>query len=696
MNGHIYTSFMKNVFFTKVLYLSVGLIGFYKLYAEEPVQNRGLWAFIDGSSVRVEWRMRAADDPLSTTYELYANDVLVGSYTDVTSVKLPSRYHTSTFKVVVKDAEGNLLDRQEDVVPKAQPYFDIPLSAPVMMSGATVAISYTPGDCSAYDMDGDGEQEIILKWMPSDLFNTSLNVPAHEFLDCYKLDGTRLWRIDLGQNVGAGNNLPFMCWDFDGDGHGEMIVKTAPGSQDASGKFVGESLTGYADIEKQYYRGSDKLPTEGAEWITCYSGVDGTELATIDYWPLFGIQSDWDNRSNSTDGKAYGRRGNGFKGAVIYIPVDGEVKPCCYCQRGIYTYIYAMALTWDGTTLKEVWRHTSDVVNQGLFSEGAHTGVAGDLDGDGYDEVCIGAAAIDHDGTVLWRTGLGHGDATHIGDHDLDNEGLEIFRITEVATKYDGNLMDGKTGKTLCGSLYTSGDVGRGLAMDLDPNSPGSEWFHMNSGSIFNCKGDSVFPKNMGKNNGYPNYRIFWDGDLLDEHYSGNVVSKYSLTNLIFERCTTPTSGTKTLWSLYKTVAINGTKENPCLQCDLFGDFREELVLFVAGENSSYACDYALRVITSTFDTSYKLPWLRDDHVYSLGIANQNVGYSLPPHLGYNAVAYYKRLENSTGLTSISEINKALPVAYYSLCGTPLPGPAKGVNVVRFSDGRLSKVFVAE
>lgn len=91
-------------------------------------------------------------------------------------------------------------------------------------------------------MDGDGEQEIIMKWMPSDLMNTTYNIPAHEYLDCYKLNGTWLWRIDMGQNIGAGNNFPYMVWDFDGDGKGELICKSAPGTKDASGNYVGKGL----------------------------------------------------------------------------------------------------------------------------------------------------------------------------------------------------------------------------------------------------------------------------------------------------------------------------------------------------------------------------------------------------------------------------------------------------------------------
>ena len=87
-------------------------------------------------------------------------------------------------------------------------------------------VPYSPNDCSAYDMDGDGEQEIILKWDPSNA-SAVCTATAPPILDCYKLDGTLLWRINLGPNILAGCRLTFLCYDFDGDGYGELITKTA-------------------------------------------------------------------------------------------------------------------------------------------------------------------------------------------------------------------------------------------------------------------------------------------------------------------------------------------------------------------------------------------------------------------------------------------------------------------------------------
>lgn len=659
------------------------------LPAEEAPQNRGLWAFVNGDKVQVSWRMRHTDSKAGTTYKLYADGklALTRKNSSTTAQMSKANYEKAAFSLEVLDETGRLIDRQEGVKVRPAPYFDIPLSAPVIRNEKGEAlITYTPGDGSAYDVDGDGEQEIILKWMPSDLFHTETQTPGRQFFDCYKLDGRRLWRIDMGINMGAGNNYTFMVWDFDQDGKGELIVKSAPGSRDATGRYVGQQLAGIKDTATLYFRGSDKWPTRGEEWITCYNAETGAELATIDYWPRFDIQENWYYGKKNGDTYLYGRRGNGFKGAVVYIPVDGVRRPCCYAQRGIYSYVYATTYSWDGTELKEVWRHASDVPGSGLFAEGAHTCVSADLDGDGYDEVAIGAAAIDHDGSLLWRTGLGHGDALHVGEFNPDNEGLEVFRITEGATAYDANVMDAKTGRTLASLPYRNGDVGRGLIMDLDSTSAGSEFFCHSYDGIFSASGDSILPKALG-NNGLPNYRIYWDDDLLDEHLAGTKLSKYDLKNRYFTRMESFNSSKS-----YKCSSINDSKANPILQCDLFGDWREELVFFVSPVNdATVTSDYALRILTTTYGTKYKLPWLRDDHTYNLAIACQNVGYSMPPHLGYNPLEYYAEPE-TTAIERVETVRTEGDEAKFDLLGRPSSGSGLLVHngrLVFFRSGGL-------
>ena len=293
-------------------------------------KSRGLWACksIDEKKVFVSWRMRATDDPLNTTYKLYANNKLVKTLKDRTNAALATSYASATFRLEVLDAEGNIIDSQDGVKCDAKFFHHIKLDYPgdYTMKDGTV-VTYTPGDCSSYDMDGDGEQEIIMKWEPSNA-GAVCTPTGPQILDCYKLDGTRLWRIDFGPNVLAGCRFTFLCYDFDGDGKGELIGKTAQGSKDATGEYLHTGPAATADHTKSSVNASGVITSGGKEWLTCFDGVTGRELATTDYWPLFSIRSNWDDRSGKTDGAAYGHRGNWFKGCVAFLDVHHVLLLC--------------------------------------------------------------------------------------------------------------------------------------------------------------------------------------------------------------------------------------------------------------------------------------------------------------------------------------------------------------------------------
>jgi rhamnogalacturonan endolyase len=490
-------------------------------------------------------------------------------------------------------------------------------------------------------MDGDGEQEIILCWEGG---TGALATPtAPPILDCLKLDGTLLWRINLGPNVLAGCRFTFLCYDFDGDGYGELIAKTAQGSKDATGNFLSKGAAAGANHSASSINSSGVITDGGKEWITCFSGKDGKELATIDYWPYFSIQKDWDDRSTNTDGSTYGHRGNWMKGCVAFLPVNGQAKPCAVTTRGIYTYSYAAAYSWDGQTLSNLWKHTSDRPGQGIYGQGAHSITCGDVDNDGYDEIIVGAACLDHDGSLLWNTGFGHGDATHLGEFDPSNDGLEYFMVMEETTaKYDCALLDAKTGKVLTSKNQTGGDTGRGLALDCDSTYDGAECMEWSDENLFTCKGRNIAAWHTGSTKSSSiNYRIFWDGDLLEESYDRGHVDKWNMASKTWDRLHTfgyniYVDGVKVE---YAANTNNATKYNPCLQADIVGDWREEAIFWTSVNNK-----YFLTIYSSTTDSRYKLPWLRDDHVYDMAVAWQNCGYNQPPHLGYSPLEYYRNL----------------------------------------------------
>jgi rhamnogalacturonan endolyase len=621
---------MKKNYFLLVLLFSA----FNFIFSFAADKSRALWPCKYGNRVYVSWRMRASDAPKSTVYKLFADGIEVASLTDKTNVSLSSEYANSIFSLEVYDRNGNLLDSQSDVKCNPDFFTHIKLDVPAAYSMNNSEVTYSPNDCSAYDMDGDGEQEIILSWAPSNA-GATCTATAPPILDCYKLDGTRLWRINFGPNVLAGCRFTFLCYDFDGDGIGELIGKTAQGSKDATGAFLQKGAAQGANHYASSVNSSGVITDGGREWITCFDGATGKELQTIDYWPYFNIQSDWDDRPNNSDGSTYGHRGNWFKGCVAFLDVNGIPTPCAVTTRGIYTYSYAAAYHWDGKDLKVLWKHSSDRAGQGIYGQGAHSVTCGDVDNDGFDEIIVGGAALDHDGSFLWSTGLGHGDATHLGEFDPENDGLEYLMVTEEPTaKYDCAMFDAKTGRVLVSKAQTGGDTGRGLILDCDDRYPGSEFMEWSDANLFTCKGDVIAPWHVGTiKNSSINFRLFWDGDLYEEYLDRGHIDKWNSQTNSWDR-------TLTLYSHgFGANDINSTKYNPNLVCDLVGDWREEAVFWAQNSGNTY-----LTIFTSTVESQYKLPWLRDDHTYDMAITWQNCGYNQPPHLGYSPVDYYDKL----------------------------------------------------
>ena len=377
----------------------------------------------------------------------------------------------------------------------------------------------------------------------------------------------------------------------------------------------------------------------GPEYLTVFNGETGAAMQTVDFDPPRSIltSSEW--------GDSYANRSERYLAAVAYL--DG-VHPSVVMTRGYYTYVYAAAYTWDGTDLKEQWLSTNTPTeenggtgctvkyadgtsknnpNKTLYAQGAHSVSVADVDNDGYDEIIFGSAVLDHDGTVLTYDGRGHGDAEHVSDFDNDGK-QEIFMAHEAGKHNDKIIPYAVDIKRYNGDIMlqaAQGDIGRGIMDNVDDEyalSSGnlSLFWSVAADGIYNQAGEKVgnIPNTNGSN--MENFAVYWDGDLGRELLDGNKLVKYSIK-----------SGTERIYYNSKNSTLpgsinNSTKSNACLTADLFGDWREEIVLRYGD---------GVRIYFSTIPTNYRLTTLMHDSQYRCAIAWQNVGYNQSPHTSY-------------------------------------------------------------
>lgn len=593
----------------------------------EPVAlKRGLMALSltgarMGTGNLVSWRHRASDD-YGVKYKLYRGeseenqDVLLnnGLYViDRTNFVDEGGTADAYYRLETYDKFGKLLETEVSRKTWDNQLFYIPTEAPAPRGGAV----YTPNDASYCDMDGDGEYEIILKWSPSnekDAASSGATSPI--YVDCIKLDGTRLWRIDAGPNFfTSAHTMQFIAWDFDGDGFGEFMMKTAPGTIDGEGNYV---LLGDDDPNENLLSGRGKQD-HGPEYITVFDGMTGGELATIPYHTDYqaGLQYWGDNNQN---------RSERYLAALAYL--DGpEGNPSPIFARGYYSGAFVAAYDWDGKTLKERWVSRNTTSGQGLWGEGAHWISVGDCDGDGKQEIVYGSAALDHDGSLLYRTGLKHGDALHLGDFLPERPGLEVFMVHE-SSPYGYDLRDAATGELLLHGT-ASGDTGRGIAAHFDPTYNRSQFSHSSDPGMHDCLDGTRYSEGWNSGGGGSmNNRVYWDGDLYDEHYDKSCLAKWDPKTKGFGRLQV-NKGNYTIGKLN-----NSSKNNPCVLGDLLGDWREEIVTW--DEATRY-----LIINATSFPTDYRLPHLMDDLNYQVQVVNQNCCYNQPPHLSFDPSVVY-------------------------------------------------------
>lgn len=489
-------------------------------------------------------------------HSIYKNGQFLATETYSTNYIDPNGTSSDTYQVapIVNGVEGEKCD---SVAPFASGsnYFDIPVDRPKSTLTTTTTITtdengnelpenqwhtetkvneYTIGDTSCGDLDGDGEYELIVKWDCASRDNSQASLTGNVYLDAYKLNGKKLWRIDLGKNIRAGAHYTqFLVYDFDMDGKAEVACKTAPGSIDGAGKYVSETNSveeiRNANDNTVSYVNQNGYILDGNEYFTAFDGETGKTIDTI-YYPIPRLDYEsW--------GDTNGNRCDRYVASVAWL--DGQ-RPYAVYWRGYYMGRNgrqrhgACGISLENGVLNpkykfDTYSEDTDAYtpgNEKYVGEGNHNMTVADVDDDGNDEFISATLCYEvNDEDKLmpkWYGGRQHGDALHIGNYDPTNNNFEYFSVHEHGD-FGMTLMDAKTGEEAF-HVSDSNDTGRGLIA----NTGMGGYYQMSSNAgTYVAYGNNVFKKvnaSMGQN-----FRIFWDGDLYDEELdlSSMVVKAY-------------------------------------------------------------------------------------------------------------------------------------------------------------------------
>ena len=590
---------------------------FYLLHVNAQYQmeylTRGVHAVPAGNGkVFVSWRLLGTEDQ-SLSFNLYRttngktaklNKEPIQKVTSYTDAALDSGIaHTYTVKAIINKKEESK-GESFTLAANAKNYLSIPLRTPA---------GYSANDASVGDMDADGVYEIVIHLTGRARDNSQAGITDPPIFQCYKLDGTFLWEINLGKNIREGAHYTqFMVYDLDGDGKSEIAMKTADGSMDGKGTVIGDST--------KDYRNQRGYILSGPEYLTVFNGLTGAAISTVNYDP-----PRYPTSLNPTEpelktmwGDGYGNRMDRFLACIAYL--DGKHPSLVMC-RGYYTRTVLAAWDLKGGKLVKRWTFDSDT-NKQFAGQGNHNLSVNDVDGDGKDEIVYGQMTIDDNGQGLYSTGIGHADALHVSDLDPTRQGLEVFSIQEKFGDAGANFRDAKTGEVIWKKAsVAAGDdgegPGRGLALDIDPRYPGYECWVAGAGirGLFDNKGNVIADKTPPCNMG-----IYWDGDALSEILNGVNISKWDYVNSSMLKLFDGRD--------FNCMSNNGTKANPCLSADLYGDWREEIICRTADSKE-------LRIFSTAIPTDIKLYTLMHNPQYRLSIAWQNVAYNQPPHVSY-------------------------------------------------------------
>lgn len=514
-----------------------------------------------------------------------------------------------------------------------------------------------------YDFDGDGRSEMMFKTAPGTKitsYDEDGEVAFERFITIPKKDRKAGISHDDDYRFSAGDYYEYVVDLFLGwQDHPEVVAGNWPATlEEAFGvdpqyeyplsREDAEALADYfmdvyapARSSRNDLRTFEGFIITGPEYLTVFDGATGKELETIHYKP--GRHDDglmWGDYALSRIEP--GNRVDRFLATVAYL--DGK-HPSAVFARGVYTRTTLVAYTWTGKKLKEDWFVDSGWVpmtnpfnypvhNQDgtdpefatITTQGGHSLSVADVDDDGKHEIIYGSATIDHDGSLLYSSfavlppgsgspgtleRLGHGDALHVTDIDPNRPGLEIYMVHESGSfaPYGHAMRDAATGEVLFGN-FIGRDVGRGMVGDIDPDLPGLEVWGSTGVGLWTADGEFLGADIPGTNQS-----IRWAADMTTQIVNGSGNSTPTIDDWRRGRLLTAT-GTRT---------NNGTKGNPGLVADIFGDWREEMLVRTVDSS-------AIRIYLSTEVTDRKLYTLMHDPQYRAEVARQQTVYNQPSY----------------------------------------------------------------
>ena len=532
---------------------------------QQPL-GRGVVAVRNGNNVLVSWR-RLAQEPENATYNVYVNGTkanstpLANTNWQTTSSKVP--VGASVAVTIIKDGMES-----EPSVPFVVKSYD--------MRNLFMSISFNASPLTAaqfhssyvwpIDLDGDGEMDYVV----NRLSNTNA-------LDCYVegylRTGEHLWTVKLGPNElsCSGQDDQITVADMDCDGYGDVIIQSSDGTQfwDPDKKDFGLYVNGgtKADTDNDGIVDYETQSTRNApRYISIIDGITGREKASVEQ-----SYNQHYNRTNrqSLMGDEYNKH-VGHMGVFFH---DG-VHPAVVMEwhmRGTggdhHYYNLGVAYDFEGGKAGKL----KELFNEPTGAPAFHQIRIGDTDGDGRDEMIVGGYTMNHTGKILFNTGIAHGDRFRTSDIDPERPGLETFAIQRYAGDPLGMILyDAATGESIKRwYMPSTGDVGRGECMDVDPSHLGWEMWSTMDGNMYDAKGNII----SGLGNQYPCEGIWWDAEpdrevvqSSDSHYNVYIQDFYKGREVEFAKI----SGWRYTTVYAKRAAFWG---------DIIGDWREELIL---------------------------------------------------------------------------------------------------------------------